>query len=1373
MADQITTVGIGVDTSQVASAATALDNMAKAGGRAESAATRLEKAHAALLNELRGIRTAIQDLGQLTAAENRATEAIKQRDRASAQSALSSLKASSAIKEEARSLAAIAPVAKQSSAAIDKLPLSIADINSAGIKNITAELSAAATQAARTVSAISNIQKVSRVTFNLPSLPNTTSQANSTRPSTATQNTSPAISNTANINNATRATRNLASAQADQAKAARLAAFQNQQLGFQLNDFFVQVASGGGVIRPLIQQGSQLSGTFGGIGNAFRAVTSLLTPARVGFGLLASAIAAVGYAAYKSAEQQREFKDAILLTGNAVGTNYGKFKQLAEQVAQSTSAPITKVKEIGQALISTGEITDESLTKATQSAVLYQKATGKTVEEVTALFVDLARSPTDAAQKINRSMNFLTAGQIQTIKKFQENGESAKALGIIYDALNDRTSRVKDNMGLLDKALAENSRLWGIVKDKFNTAFDDETVEQRIAKLQEKLESLNTTIKKLPNGLSIDPGGRERAKVEADLQGALSEKAENDRRDAFKAEDARRQKAGTTAKELIDNYVKQGKAAETLKEKTEQLNKAFNDAEAAGVGASKQERADATVGLQKQFANPETGQLLQAALQRDIKAINDAFTKERDSISFNERFLQGEYQAGRESLESLYKGKREAIEKGVEAEVKALEDENKRLAQFAKQTKDPSEREQTKTKIVENNTEIERARLNASRDVKLLNQEQAASFKQLDDSVSNYRANLLQLQGDEEGAAKVRAQTAIENARILSAQSVRSGRSTIDVEGLAKATEIQNQFNEVQRRSQFLSSAARTAEEAFARAAEERGLSQKDADTGVYLIRQKELEQLGALARKAQELAEVSTDPRIKQFAAELTNEYAKAAAAVDPALQRLRDANKELAQGLASTIGNLPTTFAEAYKRRRDDSLNDIKSQKDEYNRRIDILEGYLAESQDKQDKARLREKIKNLESERDSKKKTSKLSSAFGALNDSLIQPAVQQVTTTLNKALFADPLQKKIEGQLKTLTEGDGPLASFFKEAFGVKTDPHQQIALDAQTEAVRQSTNALDIFAEAAKNAANAIPGANNQSPDNASNSAFPVPIDSDLEGLVDDFGGSLEEANNANVDFSKNVPTVVNALTKLASASTNANASLSLLPSIVSAISAASATNSASSSGGGIFGALFSMFSNSGSSGEGSGAMSNEVFHDGGIVGNPSTRRTTSVNIFSNATKYHTGGIAGLSPDEVPAILMGGPKGKREEVLKADDPRHRDNLGHNALAAIMKESKYNHLRPRGNRALGGDVSSGSLYRVNENKPELLDVAGKQYLMMGNQAGQIKETGNSNDNQKQVVLHMHFNNGGQPVDRRTADQLAAAASAGLRRTSMRNS
>ena len=44
-------------------------------------------------------------------------------------------------------------------------------------------------------------------------------------------------------------------------------------------------------------------------------------------------------------------------------------------------------------------------------------------------------------------------------------------------------------------------------------------------------------------------------------------------------------------------------------------------------------------------------------------------------------------------------------------------------------------------------------------------------------------------------------------------------------------------------------------------------------------------------------------------------------------------------------------------------------------------------------------------------------------------------------------------------------------------------------------------------------------------------------------------------------------------------------------------------------------------------------------------------------VFSAAVRYHTGGIGGLAPDEVPAILQEG-----EEILTEQDARHRNNLG---------------------------------------------------------------------------------------------------------------
>jgi phage-related minor tail protein len=64
------------------------------------------------------------------------------------------------------------------------------------------------------------------------------------------------------------------------------------------------------------------------------------------------------------------------------------------------------------------------------------------------------------------------------------------------------------------------------------------------------------------------------------------------------------------------------------------------------------------------------------------------------------------------------------------------------------------------------------------------------------------------------------------------------------------------------------------------------------------------------------------------------------------------------------------------------------------------------------------------------------------------------------------------------------------------------------------------------------------------------------------------------------------------------------------------------------------------------------------FHDGGVVGAGGARTASfPAAMWSVAPRYHTGGIAGLKPNEVPAVLMAG-----EEVLTANDPRHKNNGG---------------------------------------------------------------------------------------------------------------
>lgn len=87
---------------------------------------------------------------------------------------------------------------------------------------------------------------------------------------------------------------------------------------------------------------------------------------------------------------------------------------------------------------------------------------------------------------------------------------------------------------------------------------------------------------------------------------------------------------------------------------------------------------------------------------------------------------------------------------------------------------------------------------------------------------------------------------------------------------------------------------------------------------------------------------------------------------------------------------------------------------------------------------------------------------------------------------------------------------------------------------------------------------------------------------------------------------------------------------------------------------------------SGLSGGGFGTVTGYA-HTGGVIGRTALlSKPVSPSWFGSATRYHSGGIAGLRPDEVPAILQRG-----EEVLTASDPRHRDNGGLGGEGQIIK------------------------------------------------------------------------------------------------------
>jgi hypothetical protein len=87
-------------------------------------------------------------------------------------------------------------------------------------------------------------------------------------------------------------------------------------------------------------------------------------------------------------------------------------------------------------------------------------------------------------------------------------------------------------------------------------------------------------------------------------------------------------------------------------------------------------------------------------------------------------------------------------------------------------------------------------------------------------------------------------------------------------------------------------------------------------------------------------------------------------------------------------------------------------------------------------------------------------------------------------------------------------------------------------------------------------------------------------------------------------------------------------------------------------------AMMTMFGGM-TGGAGLGSTLASYFHTGGLSDSKGGRSALLPSYLFEMTKfrYKTGGIAGLEPDEIPAVLHVG-----EEVLTKNDPRHRNNGG---------------------------------------------------------------------------------------------------------------
>lgn len=231
-------------------------------------------------------------------------------------------------------------------------------------------------------------------------------------------------------------------------------------LPMQITDVVTSLASGMPVWLVAIQQGGQIKDSFGGVGNTFKALLSIITPARLAMGGLVGIVAAAGIAAVSAMNDQDEFNRSIQKTGNYAGVTSGELEQMAQQGGQ-LRGNYSQVRDILNGLVSSGRFTGETLTSVAQAATLMAELSGDSADQVVSNFLKMSDSATTWAANTNQQYHFLDLETYQRIQSLEDQGRKEEAIELASQAFKKAS---EERLRTMEQQLNRAARAWNNVK---------------------------------------------------------------------------------------------------------------------------------------------------------------------------------------------------------------------------------------------------------------------------------------------------------------------------------------------------------------------------------------------------------------------------------------------------------------------------------------------------------------------------------------------------------------------------------------------------------------------------------------------------------------------------------------------------------------------------------------------------------------------------------------------------------------------------------------------------------------------------------------------------------------------------------------------
>ncbi|MEN0581911.1 phage tail tape measure protein [Phytobacter palmae] len=250
-----------------------------------------------------------------------------------------------------------------------------------------------------------------------------------------------------------------------------------RMLPAQISDVAVQLAGGQNPFLILLQQGSQVKDSFGGISSTFKAFSALLTPTQVVFGVVAATFGTTAMAVYRA---RKELEEVSKTVNDTLGITGDSAQKLALNIRSMADASGDSVKNITSMFISTKDGATEAETKMIAVGFSYQEAKAKVeaykgssdftalnnaIEQHRLKVLELPDSWSKAAEGVKNyftganlgKQNVALGGAIDPAMRFIE---QAKDLQQVIETLRIKgNTTVKENIDLVKKQLLSTDRV--------------------------------------------------------------------------------------------------------------------------------------------------------------------------------------------------------------------------------------------------------------------------------------------------------------------------------------------------------------------------------------------------------------------------------------------------------------------------------------------------------------------------------------------------------------------------------------------------------------------------------------------------------------------------------------------------------------------------------------------------------------------------------------------------------------------------------------------------------------------------------------------------------------------------------------------------